>query len=847
MWLKKHSIHLSCFKSLAGLIPCLLLLFTVVPLLLAGQQLLSWEFKHPKTGKWLAFGQKGSVQEALIALGELPDPFVGTNEEQFGWIEKHDWEFRSNFSLTAAEFQSGKIDLELPNVDTYAKIFLNDQLIGSTENSFITYRFAIKQLVRQGENTLKILFTSPVNYQKKRMKEMGTVLPCPNDVGDTKIASLCRKPQYQFGWDWSMRMVTIGFWNPAKIVLYKSNRAINRSVEAITVSDDKARMDLRIVLRYPVSDSLVWTSDLFGTRNVKGEGEVLRRIEVLNNPQLWWPRGQGEQHLYADHWVLKTKNGEVVYDSDLRFGVRTTDLIIEPDQWGTSYTVQVNGRAIFCKGANYIPQSLFPASVSDSSIKAMVQLMSTSNFNMVRVWGGGYYQPDAFYDACDELGIMVWQDFMFACAMYPGTEDFLKNVAQEFDQHIPRLISHPSVVLLNGNNEVDVAWKNWGFKSQYNLSEKECKLIESYYDKLFKQTMPFYVSKWSNMPFVHTSPLSNWGKDEYFNHGSMHYWGVWHGKDPIEDFGRKTGRFNAEYGFQSFPEYSTLKSFSEEKDWLLDSKVMKHHQKSYVGNGMIAKHSDILYGKTSDFERFVYYSQLTQAQAVSMAISGHRTNMPRCSGTIYWQLNDCWPAPTWSSVDYFNNKKALQYLVAEDYRDVAVLAKVDTLNREKFFLVSDAPESFECTVNCKLFHTNGTMRHEWSIPLSVSNKGVYPILTKELSEIGKESYYLEFYWNLSNGDTIRRSFGKGGTFHVDELKSEIQPRPILEMTQVDPIQKTAILIVKNEKFVEKLWVSSKTFGVEFDRNFLDLLPGTHYIRIHYQQEPKLEDFKMIWL
>ncbi|NCA21228.1 MAG: glycoside hydrolase family 2 protein, partial [Crocinitomicaceae bacterium] len=258
---------------------------------------------------------------------------------------------------------------------------------------------------------------------------------------------------------------------------------------------------------------------------------------------------------------------------------------------------------------------------------------------MVRVWGGGYYPDEIFFNTCDEKGIMVWEDLMFACAMYPGDKEFLASVETELNHQMPRISAHPSVVLINGNNEVDVAWKNWGFQSQYKLNEADQKVILKAYDDLFKDLAVKVINKWTNTNYIHTSPLSNWGNDDFYNHGSQHYWGVWHGKDPMSDFAKKIGRFNAEYGFQSFPEFSTMNQFSEKSDWSLQSKVMKHHQKSYVGNGMIEKHANLLFGKTKDFEQFVYYSQLTQAYAVSSAVAGHRLDAPRCMGTLYWQLN----------------------------------------------------------------------------------------------------------------------------------------------------------------------------------------------------------------
>lgn len=805
---------------------------------------LDWKITHPLSKKQFPLGTHGSVQEALIAAGELPDPFVGTNEKDFAWVENYTWEFNSELQLEPVDLKKEHIDLEFPNVDTYAKVYFNDHLLGTTENCYITYRFDVRPWAKPGANKVKLVFQSPVSYQSPKIKNIGFTLPAPNDVGKVAVAPWCRKPQYQFGWDWSLRMTTMGFWKPVTVHVYSGNRSVGQGIYTATLAEDFALMELQWLLRLPEKDTLLWESELFGSAEVVMENGILKRLERLDQPQLWWPRGQGAQHLYTDTWrLIRPQNGEVITQCVKRFGVRRTELITAPDRWGTSYTIRVNGRDVFCKGANYIPQDIFPARVTDAALRETVDLMKLSNFNMVRVWGGGYYQPEAFYEACDEAGIMVWQDFMFACAMYPGTDTFVENVRKELDEQIPRLASHASLVLFNGNNEVDVAWKNWGFQKTYNITESQSEKIAGYYDRIFKQLIPETLKKWTNVPYIHTSPLSNWGKDEYFNHGSMHYWGVWHGKDPLEDFGRKTGRFNAEYGFQSFPEYSTLLQFSDTAHWDLNHAIMKHHQKSYVGNGMIAKHANELFGKTTDFKRFVYYSQLTQSVAVSMAVSSHRVNMPRCSGTIYWQLNDCWPAPTWSSIDYYGNWKALQYTVKEDYRDVAVLAKIDTIGKEQYYLVSDQPHAIACKIRCVLYDLKGKVIDQFSCNQAVMGTHVNKLFDKELEPYSGVNYLAVFTWNDQNGDPQERTFT-----HLPQTR-EIAPENAVDyrITDVDLQHKTATLEVYTTEFLSKCWISANNKPIWLEENFLDLLPGIHRIRFHFDELPDKKNLFLIWL
>ena len=383
-----------------------------------GQMNLSWKVQHPVSKKWIPFGEKGSVQEALIEAKILPDPFVGINEDKFAWIENHQWTLESEFSLTETELRQF-VELDFPNVDTYASIFLNEKLVAETNNSFVHYRFDVRDKVITGRNKLKVVFTPPIMYQKPRIGKVGVTLPAPNDVGKIQVAPHCRKPQYQFGWDWSLRMLTMGFWEPVKVDVYSSNRVLANYSNTLEVSDSQAISEFTLVLAKESSESFVWKSKLFGEQTIKCENKQLKRTEIISNPKLWWPRGQGEAYLYEDYWVLQNEKGDVILEKEVRFGVKKVELLQEKDQWGTSFQIKVNNRPVFCKGADYIPDDIFPSRITDEKLKNAVQTMLDCNFNMVRIWGGGFYPRESFLEACDEGGLRVWQDFMFACAMYP--------------------------------------------------------------------------------------------------------------------------------------------------------------------------------------------------------------------------------------------------------------------------------------------------------------------------------------------------------------------------------------------------------------------------------------------
>ncbi|GAB5418570.1 MAG: glycoside hydrolase family 2 protein [Crocinitomicaceae bacterium] len=808
---------------------------------------LDWDFFHPVRKEWMPLGSKGTVQEALIASGELPDPFYGTNENRFGWMEQYKWEFKSILVLDSTHFNNEYLELEFGNVDTYATIEINGVPFLKTANAFIPHRGQAKHLLKVGVNEITVTITPPVLYHEKMWDDASYHLPAPNDPHPIAVAPYTRKPQYQFGWDWALRMNTIGFNKPAKIFMYDHNRIVNKSVNIVGINQvgaesEEAIVDFTVFLAVPNNETYVWAGDHTKEKAVSKEG-IVRFRKTIGNPQYWWPRGQGDPYLYTDEFVLAHDSSEVEMPVSFEYGVKTVELVQETDEWGTSYFFKINGRKIFAKGGNYIPQDIFPARVKDADIEEMVETMAASNFNMVRVWGGGYYPDEVFYETCDRLGLMVWQDLMFACAMYPGDNRFVENISEEFNYQVPRIAGHASVVQFNGNNEVEVAWGNWGFQIKYGLYGKSAKEIEAAYDRVFKDVAPTIINQYTAIPYIHTSPLSNWGKPELYNHGSQHYWGVWHGKDPIQDFGKKIGRFNAEYGFQSFPEYSSLQTFSDTSQWDLSSEVMKHHQKSYVGNNMILKHAKKLYGTPADFEEFVYYSQLTQSMAVSMAVAGHRVDFPRCGGTLYWQVNDCWPAPTWSGLDYFNNWKALQYRIRDDYKEVTMVETYEDLKTTRYYLVSGVVDTFECHMKCEISNEKG----KWlsTIESTETLQGMEQFLfldENDLKGYWNKNIRLDFTWNDAEGNMHSRSFDRFGRDRDMPTCDDVR----WEITSFDTRTRQMTVKVENKKYLRDFWLYCHVPGVVYDRNFVSLSPGEHTFVLKSLNLAKDQKFEMRW-
>lgn len=817
----------------------------------AAQVTLDWELYHPVQKQWLKFGQAGTVQEFLWKTGELPDPFYGENEAQYQWIEQEQWVLRSMFFLEEKFFNAKTLVLDIPNLDTYAQIYLNGKLLAKTANFFVHYQLEIEVVsLNCGYNQLEIRIESPMKHHQETATMHGFAYPAPNDVGALKVAPYTRKPQYHFGWDWAPRINTIGFAYPITIAVKAPLSIDYLLVNTLELKQDgSAKVELKA--KISAKDSvLVCKSQHFGKFSISGSATFsspssslsssssttsfidpintfsfydfdLQQAQEIGQAQLWWPSGQGEPYLYQDTLCFYDEAGNLVYKYPFAFGIRETKLIQEQDQWGTSFAFEVNGRRIFAKGANVIPPGIFAGAALDSAYLALVPQMQAANFNVVRIWGGGMYAPEVFLKACDSAGIMVWHDFMFACAMYPADSVFKSQVQQELEQQIPRLAGHPSLVYFNGNNEVDVAWKNWGFQLQYLLNEAQQQIIEKSYKSVFQEMIPQYISTFTNIPYVHTSPLSNWGKDDYFNHGTMHYWGVWHGKDPLHDFANKIGRFNAEYGFQSFPQASTIDRFAAKKDQSLHSAVMKAHQKSYVGNGMIEKHAKIYFGKAKDFETFIYYSQLTQRKAVSIAIAGHRADAPRCMGTIFWQLNDCWPAPTWSSLDDHNNWKALHYAVKEDYRSIAVseLIKEDS---HYLVLLSELAEDTLVTVEIQFYNEQGIQlnKERRTYPLQQYQAQILTFMNPEFSGFVK----------VILDDQYERLF----TFI--EKRTAPATKVSFQIKSVDTVSKKAVLYIENQWPLVDFWVFSKAQDLHFEQNFQTLLPGKHVLEFTYQDQ-----------
>ncbi|MBK8925842.1 MAG: glycoside hydrolase family 2 protein [Crocinitomicaceae bacterium] len=571
------------------------------------------------------------------------------------------------------------LDLVFEGLDTYAKIYLNDSLLLQSDNMFRQWEVDLKDLLNEGTNYIEVVFESPIDYHAKTLQNQTYQLPSGNENVEQKVAVYSRKAAYQFGWDWCPRLVTHGIWKPCYIRAWNDFRITNFIAHTQSIVDSRAMMQFKFHL---FSDStyqdpfyIEMMGKEFQIYIQKGTKEIAFYHEI-SDAKLWWPNGYGDHPLYSSTLNVFNHHQEKIYTKNVSFAIRTVELVNEKDSIGTSFYFKVNGKPIFMKGANYVPQHLIPQSVSNEQTEWLLETVQQANMNMLRVWGGGIYESDFFYNQCDLRGIMVWQDFMFANSMVPSDSNFRKTVSAEIHDQMYRLRNHACIALWCGNNEVEVAWQNWGWHKQFGYSSQDSTKIIADYQFFFHQLIPNIVKELDpSRSYISSSPQSNWGKPENFNHGAMHYWGVWHGREPIENYQTNVGRFMVEYGFQSYPLGESLSKFYPIDSFKFDSESFKKLQLSYIGNGVIQAEIEKHFGVLS-LNDWLLASQYIQAQAYKTAIIAHRLKAPHCMGTLLWQLNDCWPGASWSLIDFSRQKKLAFYMIEKWYAPtIAVIEK----------------------------------------------------------------------------------------------------------------------------------------------------------------------------
>ncbi|MCR5039464.1 MAG: hypothetical protein K6A94_09030 [Bacteroidales bacterium] len=648
------------------------------------------------------------VQQSLYENGIIPHPYLGTVENQLLWISDHPWAYSLHFDVDKELLGKQVVELVFEGIDTYAHVRLNGEELLFADNQFRSWKQSVGGLLKEKDNLLEVDFVRYDSTQLALYEAHQPRLP--------EKYAVSRKAPYQHGWDWAPKYKNVGVWKPVKLVGWNEAHIEDAYIVTQTANEERAELLLHLDVESekeeeveiaievgpsrPSTNSETLTSDsrfasLRGTKQSrqlelsKGIQHVLLPV-TLDNPQLWWPNEMGEQPLY-DFEVRLKKDGKLLDSKSFKSGIRTFEMVDEPDSIGRAFYFKVNGVPFYAKGANYIPEEMIETWNDVDRTIQLLEQAKDAHFNMLRVWGGGIYPSDDFFTLCDKYGILVWEDFMYAGTMYPYDEAFLENARIEAEEQVKRLASHPSLALWCGGNEISEGYYNWGWQQSLNWSEEDDKAIKAGYDRLFEDILPQAVAQYDGTrPYWPSSPSKGWGRPESLTEGDVHYWGVWWGEQPYEMYREKVGRFNSEYGYQSYPDYSTLLKIAEGEALSKDAEVIAAHQKHARGTRQIDDFIKRYYpnAQPKDFEEYVHLSQLSQAYGMEIAIEAHRTAKPYNMGTLYWQLNDAWPVTSWSSIDYYGNPKVFHerlktlyapVLLSLDWKDYGVFVTSDLL------------------------------------------------------------------------------------------------------------------------------------------------------------------------
>ncbi|QPV63348.1 glycoside hydrolase family 2 protein [Halosimplex litoreum] len=629
-----------------------------------------WEFRR-EGGEWRTGAVPGGVYTDLLAADAIPDPFVEDNELDVQWVGKSDWTYRRTVTVDERLLDHERIVLQCDGLDTVATVSVNGRVVGESVNMHVGNEFDVADALEPGDNEVTVAFRSPVEYGQERAAEYPYEVPCIRYPVDQPGRPFVRKAQCHYGWDWGPCLPTMGIYRDISILAYSEPRVRYTKTEQ-DHDGDGIDLTVRAGVDAPSAgsyDLTVEVADTVRTESVdldEGEQEVEVTVSVdEGSVDLWWPNGYGDQPLYD--LSVRVGDGPDAHEIADRVGFREVELVAEPDDVGTSFYFEVNGEPVYAKGANTIPTAPLYGDVTDERYEHLIRSAADANMNMLRVWGGGYYEEEVFYDLCDEYGILVWQDFMFSCSLHPANDDFLDTVEQEVRYQVRRLANHPSIAVWCANNENEEAAQNWFVDHPHHAEHLDD------YAALYEETVgPACREEDPSRTYWPGSPSS--GPDELepyvFEKGDIHYWDVWHRGQPFEDYLTTNPRFVSEFGYQSFPSTDSLRTVLDPEDFNPTSPTMEHHQRNPGGNTTILRRMADYFRFPFDFDDFVYLSQLLQAEAMSTAIEHWRRRKPTTMGALYWQLNDLWPVASWASVEYDGKWKAQQYAARRQFAPV---------------------------------------------------------------------------------------------------------------------------------------------------------------------------------
>jgi beta-mannosidase len=796
-----------------------------------------WQFRRatgPGTPEeaWLPATVPGCVHTDLYAAGKIADPFYRLNEKDQQWIEREGWEYRTTLHVDAATLAHERVELVFGGLDTFADVLVNSAKVLDANNMFRSWRADVKRLLKVGDNQLVVRFRSPIAEVKPAYDRLGYHLPAANDQAQEMVSMWARKAPYHYGWDWGPRFVTSGIWRKVTLEAWDAARLDDVQVFQHKLDAGAAEIHVRARVVAARAGKAKLTIDLPGGP-VLGAGIVELKPGVndvalggkIARPELWWPNGLGPQKLYTIETKLLDAGGAPRDAHLTRIGLRTIEVVHEKDKEGKSFFIKVNGAPVFMKGANWIPADSFVTRLTDARYRFLLQSAADAHMNMIRVWGGGIYEDDRFYDLCDKLGLLVWQDFMFACSMYPGDDAFVENVRHEAIENVRRLRNHPALALWAGNNENEAAWQSWGWPAKFHLDKKAQATISRDYKRMFHEVLPAVVAAEDPGRFyTRSSPSANDDKvlANHMNWGDMHYWGVWHAENPYEAYADNVSRFMSEYGFQSFPELASVARYTaRDTDWNIESPVMLSHQRHPRGNPLIRTYMDRDFRRPKDFASFLYVGQVLQATVIKYAAEAHRRRMGHNWGSLYWQLDDCWPVASWSGIDYYGRWKALHYAARRFFAPVLV-SPIDEKGTINVYVVSDHRADTPAHLTARLLDLSGRelARREQDVVLAGNASRVYLSFTRAEILAGADPKKVMLVVDA------RDKTGPLGRniLWFEKTKDLDLPKPDVRL-DVAPGENGAFTVqVTATRLARDVFLTDASDGF-FSDNYFDLLPG----------------------
>lgn len=791
----------------------------------------AWRMREADSETWHSAHVPGSVYADLMADGTMPDPFWRENELDAFERMKKDYVYQRAFTVTEAQLAHAHVELVCEGLDTLAHVSLNGREIAFADNMHITWVWDVKEQLHAGENTLEIRFDSPILYCAKKAEEA----PGWESSDATPGFRHLRKAHCMFGWDWGPRLPDAGIWRPIFLRTWDAARLENALM--LQAHHDGV---VDVTIRPEIAGESAWSAEITAP-----DGEVMiipkttaaEQVVTIQNPQLWWPNGLGKQPLYRVTVRLAAGDTRV-----WRIGLRTMTVSREKDEWGEEFCHVVNGVKVFAMGADYIPEDNILARVTPERTRRLLEGCKAANFNAIRVWGGGYYPDDAFYDICDELGLLVWQDLMYACAFYDLTPDFERSIRVETHQNVARLRHHASLALICGNNEMEMFMA--GANSAL-INHRTWEFVPTYphhitdYVKMFEYILPAIVKETAPQTYWWPASPSSGGNfdapnDE--NRGDNHYWDVWHGEKPFTEYRKFFFRYASEFGFQSFPCLKSVEQFTLPDDRNIFSRVMERHQRNQAANGKILSYLSQTFRYPNSFDDLLYASQLMQAEAIRYGVEHWRRNRGRCMGAIIWQLNDIWPVASWASIDYYGRWKALHYAAKRFFAPVMISAEEEgelsqnpKINEyhpaplEKSFRLNVCNETLRDVtgeVVWALRTPDGAIVRQNQQTLTIPAMSAKWLDKVDCADASLTGHYVSFAFVV---DDVALSEGTC-IFCAPKHFEFVDPRLTVE-TRGDT------LVVTSHAYAKQVWLESEDADLLLDDNAFDMNPGTKVVRV----------------